>query len=201
MRVSDCVACKDFPCSGVKHECCMIPAIDINPDRISIAMIAEAAPQNPGDYFYAKNNPLFAQTTVQAFQEAGATVSNVEDIIGRGVYLTTAVKCGKIGYGIQTETIKRCSVLLEKELALFPNLKILMLMGDVAIKALNSIAQRAGDKRAIPAGPTYKLRKEKYFYRGLRVFPSYLQAGKSYLIEKGKGRVIAEDIAAALAVR
>ncbi len=108
------------------------------------------------------------------------------------------MKCGKKAYGIQSDTIRECSKLLEKELALFPNLKVLMLMGDVAIKALNCIAQRAGEKRVIPAGSTYKIRSGRYFFRNMRVFPSYLQAGPSFYIEKSKRRMIAEDISAAL---
>ena len=73
-----------------------------------------------------------------------------------------------------------------------------MLMGDVAIRALNYIAQRTGENRVIPAGSTYKTRGQKYFFRGMRVFPSYLQAGPSFFIEKSKQRMVAEDIAAAL---
>jgi hypothetical protein len=71
---------------------------------------------------------------------------------------------------------------------------------DVAIKALNAIARPAGEARVIPAGSTYKLRGQAYFFRGKRVFPSYLQAGPSFFIEKSKRRVIAEDIAEALRV-
>jgi uracil-DNA glycosylase len=41
---------------------------------------------------------------------------------------------------------------LEKELALFPNLKVFVLMGDVAINALNNIAKRAGEERVIHSG-------------------------------------------------
>lgn len=48
--------------------------------------------------------------------------------------------------------------------------------------------------------PTYKIRGGEYYFRGARVFPSYLQAGPSFFIEKSKRRMIAEDIAAALAV-
>ena len=33
---------------------------------------------------------------------------------------------------------------------------------------------------------------------GIRVLPSYLQTGKSYLIEKSKRRMIAEDLRTAL---
>jgi len=198
MLVSQCVGCKAFPCLDVKHECYVVPSVRVKPETISIVMVSEAAPENADDYYYAKGNPLFQQTTVQAFNDAGANVSSVKDIVHRGVYLTTAVKCGKTSYGIQAGTIRECSMLLEKELQLFPRAKVLMLMGDVAIKALNYIAQRAGEKRVIPAGSTYKIRGRGYFFRGMRVFPSYLQAGPSFFIEKSKRRMVAEDIGAAL---
>jgi hypothetical protein len=44
-----------------------------------------------------------------------------------------------------------------------------MMMGDVAIKSLNYIAQRAGEERVIPAGSTYKIRGQRCFFRGRRV--------------------------------
>ncbi|WP_152031648.1 uracil-DNA glycosylase [Longilinea arvoryzae] len=47
---------------------------------------------------------------------------------------------------------------------------------------------------------TYKLRGQTFTYRGRRVFPSYLQAGPSFFIEKSKRRMIAEDLKAALAL-
>jgi hypothetical protein len=71
-------------------------------------------------------------------------------------------------------------------------------MGDVAIKALNNIAKRAGEPRVIPAGSTYKIRGGEYHFREARAYPSYLQAGPSFFIEKVKRTMIAEDIAAAL---
>jgi len=198
MRVNQFVGCEKFPCVDVKHECHRIPDIDVKAEAISIVMISEAAPANPGDYYYAGGNSLFERTTVQAFNDAGANVSSMEEIVARGSYLTTAVKCGKTGYGIKSGTIKECSYLLEKELALLTGVKVLMLMGDVAIKAINYIAERAGEKRVIPVGSTYKIRGREYFFQGKRAFPSYLQAGPSFFIEKSKRRMIAEDIAAAL---
>jgi uracil-DNA glycosylase len=198
MRVDQCVSCSGFPCSDVKHECYCVPGVSVKAETVSIVMVSEAAPGDAGDYFYAKGDPLFQRTTVQAFQDAGADVSSCRDLLNRGVYLTTAVKCGKTGYGIQTDTVRECSRLLEAELRLFPKAAALMLMGDVAIKALNYVAQRAGEKRVVPAGATYKIRGGEYDFRGARVFPSYLQAGPSFFIEKSKRRMIAEDIAAAL---
>ena len=200
MQVSKCVRCTEFPCTDVRHECYIIPGIDVKPHDVSIIMISEAAPANPDDYYYAEGGSLFQQTTVQAFNDVGADVSTIQDILDLGVYLTTAVKCGKTGYGIKAATIKECSLILEKELALFPSVKVFMLMGDVAIKAINYIAKRAGEGRVIPAGSTYKIRGQEYFFRGRRAFPSYLQAGPSFFIEKSKRRMIAEDIATALSL-
>jgi uracil-DNA glycosylase len=137
---------------------------------------------------------------VQAFIDAGTHVESIQDMIDMGVYFTTAVKCGKTGYGIKAATIEQCSHILEKELSLFPEVKVLMLMGDVAIKAVNYIAKRAGEEKVIPAGSTYKIRNGQYYFKGRRVFPSYLQAGPSFFIEKSKRKMIAEDIAAALAL-
>jgi uracil-DNA glycosylase len=194
------IKCQRFPCSDVRHDCYVLPSIDVRPDKISIVLISEAAPAQRHDYYYARGNPLFAQTTVQAFVDAGANVKSIRDILALGVYLTTAVKCAKTDYGVKTSTIKECSRLLEQELALFPNVKAYLMMGDVAIKAINYIAERAGEGRVIPAGSTYKIRGDKYLFRGARAFPSYLQAGPSFFIEKSKRRMIAEDIASALAL-
>jgi uracil-DNA glycosylase len=175
--------------------------VEIDPAAVSIVLISESAPADPADGYYAPGEPLFAQTTVQAFRDAGADVSSMQDILDLGVYLTTAVKCAKTGYGIQTAAIKECALLLAQELALFPNVKAYLLMGDVAIKAMNTVAARAGEGRAIPAGSTYKIRGQPYTFRGARAFPSYLQAGPSFFIEKSKRAMIAEDIRAALAIR
>ena len=198
MKVSERIKCSGFPCTDVSHDCYIVPGIDIKPENVSLVMVSEVAPPLPADYYYVGGDSLFEKTTVQAFQDAGARVSSIRDVLGQGVYLTTAVKCGKTGYSIETRTIKNCSLLLEKELALFPSVKVLMLMGDVAIKAVNDIAKRSGEPRVIPAGSTYKIRGQEYRFRRARVFPSYLQAGPSFFIEKSKRKMIAEDIAAAL---
>jgi len=188
----------NFPCGDVKHECYLVPDIHLRPELVLMIVISEAAPACASDYYYAQGNPLFQQTTVQAFKDAGKEVSSIQDLIDMSIYFTTAVKCGKTGYGVKASTVEECSIILEKELALFPNTKVLMLMGDVAIKAINSIAKRNGGSRVIPSGATYKIRKQQYMFQDKRVFPSYLQAGPSFFIEKSKRRMIAEDIASAL---
>jgi uracil-DNA glycosylase len=176
----------------------IVPHIVLDARKILAVMISEAAPENPDDNYYSGEDSLFQKTTVQAFQDAGAHVKSISDIQDIGFYFTTAVKCGKTGYGIKAPTIRQCSFLLEEELSQFPNIKVYMLMGDVAIRAFNYITKRSDNKRVIPAGSTYKIRKTMYFHNDKRVFPSYTQAGPSFFIEKSKRRMIAEDIAAAL---
>jgi uracil-DNA glycosylase len=73
-----------------------------------------------------------------------------------------------------------------------------LLMGDVAIKSINTITKHKGFGWAIPAGSTYKILGESFYFLGRRAFPSYLQAGQSFFIEKSKQQMIAEDIASAL---
>lgn len=203
MRASECVGCETFPCLDVRHDRYLIPEIDLSPEKISAIMISEAAPENPDEYYYAGKNgepSLFERTTVQAFNQAGIAVTTLQALLDMGFYFTTAVKCGKTGYGLKAATIKECSLLLAQELDLFPNVKAYLLMGDVAIKAINYIAKREIADRAIPAGSTYKIRGGEYHFRGKRAFPSYLQVGPSFGIEKSKQRMIAEDIAAAVSV-
>lgn len=199
MRIDSCVSCKQFPCTDVLREAYHVPGIDVKPERISLVMISEAAPPNAGDNYYSRGRPEYASSTLTMFQEAGAKVSSIKDMFGLGIYLTTAVKCAKTAYAVSTATVRNCSILLEKELSLFPNLRVLMLMGDVAIRALNAIAQRNAGERVIPAMSTYKIRAQRFEYRGIRVIPSYLQVGPSVGIEKSKRRMIGEDIRIALA--
>lgn len=200
MKISACIACVNFPCTDVRHDRYVVPSVEVDPAEVSIVLISESAPAELTDHYDAGEEALFARTTVLAFQDAGAQVASLQDVRDLGVYLTTAVKCGKTGYGIATDTIQRCSLLLEQELALFPNVQVLLLMGDVAIRAVNYIARRNKEPRVIPAGSTYKIRGPEFYFRGRRAFPSYLQAGPSFGIEKSKRQMIAQDIAAALAL-
>lgn len=199
MKISDQIGCLNFPCLDVQHEGYVIPDIHIDPQNVSMIMVSEAAPFVSSDYYYAGGDAAFERTTVEAFRGAGEEVASFKEILELGVYFTSAVKCAKIGYGIKAGTIRECSLILEEELALFPNIKVILCMGDVAIKAINTIARRAGAGRVIPAGSTYKIRGGEYYFRDIRVYPSYLQAGPSFGIEKSKRRMIGEDIAAGLA--
>ena len=200
MKISDHIKCLDFSCTDTDNNSYILPDRDIKVENTRILMITEAPPNEKKDYFYADGNPFYLQTTTQAFRDAGADVVSMQDILNLGVYITTAIKCGKTRYAISNDTMKNCSSILEQELALFPNIKVFMLMGDVAIKMMNGIWKKETGKKVIPAGSTYKIRGQQFYFEDKRVFPSYTPAGKNFLIEKSKRRMVAEDIKEALNV-
>ena len=196
MDVSDLVWCDAFSCVDVDPDRYTIPPGPLNPDEVTLIMVAEAPPADPADWFFAGEDALYARTTVQAFRDAGEDVESIADVLALGVYLTTAVKCGRTSHGISPATVEACSRLLEEELGLFPLARALMPMGDTAIAAVNRIAKRHGEPRPVPAEVTPG---GDYRFRRLRVFPSSLQAGQAFFVETSTRRLIAEDIAAALA--
>ena len=200
MRVSDHVGCADFPCGDVDHRRHEVPGVELDAEKVHLILVAEAPPAEPGDSLFAPGLPFHLETTLDAFRAAGVEASSLADLHALGVHLATAVKCAKILYGVGRPTVEACSRLLEAELDLFANTRVIMLMGDVAIGAFNSIAKRRTGKRLIPSGPTYKVRPGEYWFEGKRVFPSYLQTGRSYLIERSKREMIAADLRAALAL-
>jgi uracil-DNA glycosylase len=198
MKITDKIKCSDFPCKDVDKNSHIIPPAEIDPVKIKILMITEAPPPDKADYFYAGGSPFYLQTIIQTFKDAGADVSSMQDILNLGVYITTAVKCGKSQYAVSPETMQNCSALLEKEVALFPDVKVFLLGGDVAMKMMNTIWKKQTGKKVIPAGSTYKIRKQAYYFKDKRVIPSYTPAGKNFLIEKSKRKMVAEDIREAL---
>ena len=198
MQINETIKCNDFPCSDINQEGYLIPDIDIDLEKIKILMISEVPPENSKDYFYADNKPFYMETTLHAFKDAGEDVSSIQDIVDLGIYITTAVKCVKIGYSVPTQVIKNCSVILEEEIKLFPNVKAYILLGDVAIRSFNYIVKRISGEKVIPTGSTYKIRNNEFYYKDARVYPSYIITGKNFLIEKSKRKMIAEDIKSAM---
>ena len=45
-----CVGCDTFPCLDVKHDRYILPEIAITPEKVSVILISEAAPDNRNDY-------------------------------------------------------------------------------------------------------------------------------------------------------
>ena len=168
--------------------------VNIEPETIQAIMINEVVPSSPEDDFYGKPDSAYMSTTIPLFRKAGIEVNSIQDILDHGIYITNAVKTPKSEYAVSKESIEDSLPYLEKELALFPNVKVIMLMGDVAKKAFNMICKKATKKNAVPSISTYKLRNTEIFYNGIRIMSSYIMTGQNILIEKSKFEMASKDI-------
>lgn len=174
--------------------------LDIDPLTIKAIMINEVVPSDPLQDFYGTPDADYLKTTIPLLQGAGAEVASIQDILQKGIYITNAVKTPKTDYTIDKSSIENSLPYLEAELSLFPNIKVIMLMGDVAKKAFNMITKKSTKKNVIPSVSTYKLRNSEIYYEGIRVMPSYIMTGKNILIEKSKVTMATEDIATMLEI-
>ena len=168
--------------------------VNIEPETIQAIMINEVVPSHSEEDFYGKPDSAYMSTTIPMFRKAGIEVGLVQDILNRGIYITNAVKTPKSEYAVSKESIENSLPYLGKELALFPNVKVIMLMGDVAKKAFNMISKKTTKKNAVPSISTYKLRNTEIFYNGIRIMSSYIMTGQNILIEKSKFEMASEDI-------
>ena len=168
--------------------------VNIEPETIRAIMINEVVPSCPEEDFYGKPDSAYMSTTIPLFRKAGIEVNSIQDILDHGIYITNAVKAPKSEYAVSKESIEDSLPYLGKELALFPNVKVIMLMGDVAKKAFNMISKKATKKNAVPSTSTYKLRNTEILYNGIRILPSYIMTGQNILIEKSKFEMASEDI-------
>ena len=168
--------------------------VNIEPETIRAIMINEVVPSCPEEDFYGKQDSAYMSTTIPLFRKAGIEVNSIQDILDHGIYITNAVKTPKSEYAVSKESIEDSLPYLEKELVLFPNVKVIMLMGDVAKKAFNMICKKATKKNAVPSISTYKLRNTEIFYNGIRIMSSYIMTGQNILIEKSKFEMASKDI-------
>ena len=168
--------------------------VDVMPETIYAIMINEVVPSCIEEDFYGKPDAAYMTTTIPLFRKAGIEVNSALDILNKGIYITNAVKMPKTEYAVSKESIEENLPYLERELALFPNVRVIMLMGDVAKKAFNMICKKATKKNAVPSISTYKLRNTEIFYNGIRIMPSYIMTGQNILIEKSKFEMASKDI-------
>ena len=170
--------------------------VDADPASIRAIMINEVVPADPEQDFYGASGEEYLSTTIPLFQQAGLDVASIGDILKMGVYITNAVKSPKTAYAIEKDKLEESLPWLEAEIALFPNVQVILLCGDVAKKMYNQIARKTSKKNVIPSGSTYKIRSQAFYHGDIRVMPSYIITGGNLLIEKSKVRMITEDIAA-----
>lgn len=191
---------KELEAAVGKRNSIYLNNIEIDPLMIKAIMINEVVPSDVLQDFYGVPDADYLKTTIPLFQGAGAEVKSIQDILQMGIYITNAVKTPKTKYAIEKSSIEDSLPYLEAELSLFPNVKVIMLMGDVAKKAFNMITKKATKKNVVPTVSTYKLRTTEIYYNGIRVMPSYIMTGGNILIEKSKVAMATEDIATMLEI-
>ena len=169
--------------------------LEIDPLTIKAIMINEVVPADSAGDFYGEPDADYLKTTIPLFQKAGIEVNNIQDILQKGIYITNAVKTPKSDYTIERSSIENSLPYLEHEIELFPNVKVIMLMGDVAKKSYNMITKKVTKKNVVPAISTYKMRNSEIYYGNIRIIPSYIMTGGNILIEKSKFQMASEDIA------
>ena len=174
--------------------------VELDPMAIRAVMINEVVPADPGQDFYGETGGDYISSALQLFHAAGARAASASDILQMGIYITNAVKMPKTEYAVEKSSLLQSLPCLERELALFSNVKVIMLMGDVAKKAFNMLTKKATGKNIVPSVSTYKLRDSELYWGGARVLPSYIMTGGNILIEKSKVKMITEDIAVMLSL-
>lgn len=184
--------------NGIISESMQFPSCDVDPQSIKVIMINEVVPKNPDDWFYSDTgDPENRRNALALFNGAGVNVNSMSDILDLGIYITSALKTPKESSVPDPYNISAQTPLLEIELSLFPNLKVIMLMGDVAIKMVNRIVKAKTKKNACKpgaAGRRQHWNNEEFYWDGVRIFPSYIMTGKNLLIEPFKRDTIVEDI-------
>ena len=168
---------------------------DLDPAAIRAVMISEVVPADPAQDFYVGPDADYAATALALFRQAGVEADSLADLLHQGIYITNAVKTPKTAYAVDPAAFEESLPILEAELALFPNVQVIVLCGDVAKKMYNRIARRTLKRSVIPSGATYKIRAAAYYHGDIRVIPSYIITGGNLLIEKSKMHMIAQDIA------
>ena len=181
--------------NGLAENGLQVPDCEIDQKKIEVIMISEVPPKNFEDGFYSKEKASeYMKSILGLFNAAEVRVNNMKEIINLGIYITTAVKSPKNEYSVDPDVIKAHLPILKAELSMFPKLKVIMLMGDVAKKSVNMITKAETKRNVIPTGATGRLRQNEYFWGDIRVFPSYIMTGKNLLIEKFKRDCVADDI-------
>ena len=182
------------------HEAFVFQDVEVKPERIRAVLINEVVPSNPADEFNLDDGASYLKKAIQLFHKSRAQEDSAGKLLEQGIYLTNAVKMPKTAPAIERSSIEKSLPYLEWELSLFPHVKVIMLMGDVAKKAFNMISKKATGKHVIPPVSTYKIRKSEFWYQGIRIMPSYIMTGQNILIEKSKAEMAAEDISVMLSV-
>lgn len=166
----------------------------VNCQAVRLLLLTDGYPPDPHQHFvFSDVETLAWQNTRGILSSLGVEANSFQEVLDHGVLITPSLDIVVPPKVTAVETA-RAAERLEALLRLLPNLAAIGLMGDVAIATFNQMHRQAAGRRLIPPGSTYKLRRQDFFWGKVQVFPSYLHTGKSYLIERSKRRMVADDM-------
>lgn len=168
--------------------------IEFDPNLIQTVFVNETVPGEANEDFYGDQEGSYALSIRRLFEGTPNAAFTPTQLLNQGIYFTNVMKNVKLQSIVNREDLLPYVEVLKEELSYFPSCARLFLMGDVAIQAYTMLNRMEGKKRVIPAGSTYKLRKQTYFDGYLQVIPSYIMTGKNLSIEKSKLGMIQEDV-------
>lgn len=161
---------------------------------VRLLLLTDGYPPDPHEHYtFSDANTLAWQNTQEVLAALGVQAASFGEVLERGILIVPSLD-GVAPPKVTPAQIASAGDRLETLLGLLPNLAAVGLMGDVAIATFNHMHKRLTGTRLIPAGSTYKLRRKDYFWGNVQVFPSYLYTGKSYVIERSKRMMIADDM-------
>ncbi len=62
ISIQQLIRCQTFPCKDIDHGQYLISTLRINPDKVRLILISEAAPPDPLDHYYAGEDAAYART-------------------------------------------------------------------------------------------------------------------------------------------
>jgi len=191
---AESIHCEAGSCRDVSQSDHLQVKLPGDPELIRVVVVLD--PVRLEDVEAGEDDPL-SPTVAAAFLAAGYEVADRNDFDRLGVYVTSATKCPKVGYGLRNETIEACSHLLEAELDHLPNLHAIVLAGDAPIRVINAISRRRYGRPAVPRGSAYRVLGHEYQLGRIRLIPSYPPRG-GHAVETDGPAMIAVDLGNAL---
>lgn len=171
-----------------------LPALPLVPEQVKALILNETVADMPQHDFYGDPASPYATSALGLLQRAGATAQSSAALLAGGIYLTSVMKLPKTAALTEKAALERDLPLLAQELALFPALRVVLLGGDVARRAVNLLAKRQTGKNVLPGVATYRLRHETIEWRGIRLLPAYIMTGKNLEIEKSKAEMNVQEL-------
>lgn len=166
--------------------------LDLN--AVRLLLLTDGYPPDPNQHYIFSNPDTLAwHNSREVLSALGVDAHSFQEVLDRGILIVPSLD-GVVPPKVSPPEIASAAERLKALLGLLPNLTAIGLMGDVAIATFNQMHKGLSGTRLIPAGSTYKLRRQDFFWGDVQVFPSYLYTGKSYVIERSKRQMVAEDM-------